>query len=78
MKSIERINSVFPFQDEPFHAGPEAFDYSDEAKAEFFKRYGYTMPPNLELVRNDPKNGSTCLTSSRAHFLTDGGRYTKL
>jgi hypothetical protein len=55
MKSIERINSVFPFQDEPFHAGPAAFDYSDDAKAEFVKRYGYTMPANLELVRNDPK-----------------------
>ena len=28
MKAIQRIYSLFPFQDEPFHAGPGAFDYS--------------------------------------------------
>jgi len=53
LKTIDRINSVFPYQDEPFHAGPEAFDYSDDAKAEFVKRYGYTMPLKPELVRNE-------------------------
>jgi hypothetical protein len=26
MKAIRGIYSVFPFQDEPFHAGPGAFD----------------------------------------------------
>ena len=55
LKSIERVNSVFPFQDEPFHANPESFDYSDEAKAKFVKDYGYAMPLSVELVRNDPK-----------------------
>ena len=55
MKEIKRIHSVFPFQDEPFHAGPEAFDFSVDAKLEFDKRYGYEMPSSLDAVRNDPK-----------------------
>jgi hypothetical protein len=32
MKAIQRLYSVFPFQDEPFHASPASFDYSAEAK----------------------------------------------
>ncbi len=55
LKEIEKINYVFPFQDEPFHAGPESFDYSDDAKAAFAKLYGYDLPLNPALVRNDPK-----------------------
>src|SRR5665213_316632 len=55
IKDIKRIYTVFPFQDEPFHAVPESFDYSDYAKAEFNKRYGYSMPASPESVRKDPK-----------------------
>jgi len=55
VKEIRRIYSLFPFQDEPFHAGPGAFDYSSDAKAEFSRRYGYAMPASLDSVRNDPK-----------------------
>lgn len=55
MKDIGRIYSVFPFQDEPFHAGPAAFDNSDDAKAEFRKRYGYELPADPDSVRADPK-----------------------
>lgn len=55
MKGINRIYSVFPFQDEPFHAGPDSFDYSEPAKAEFRRRYGYPMPANVETARHDPK-----------------------
>ena len=55
LKEIERINYVFPFQDEPFHAGPESFDYSPAARAEFNRQYGYDMPGNPELARQDPK-----------------------
>lgn len=55
IRGIQRISTVFPFQDEPFHSGPESFDYSKYAKAEFNKRYGYSMPASLESVRNDPK-----------------------
>ena len=55
LKEIERINYVFPFQDEPFHAGFESFDYSLEAKVEFNRRYGYNMPESLEFAAVDPK-----------------------
>jgi hypothetical protein len=34
MKGIERIYSVFPFQDEPFHAGPASFDIINHEAAE--------------------------------------------
>ena len=33
LKEIDHLHSVFPFQDEPFHAGPESFDYSDEGRS---------------------------------------------
>jgi hypothetical protein len=55
LKGIEAIYSVFPFQDEPFHAGPASFDYSDDAKGEFRRRYQYDMPTSLDSVRGDPK-----------------------
>lgn len=55
LKQIRRPYAVFPFLDEPFHAGPLSFDLSDFAKAEFYKRYGYAMPDSLASVRNDPR-----------------------
>jgi hypothetical protein len=55
IKNIKQIDAVFPFQDEPFHAGPASFDYSSYAKAEFYKQYGYPMPDSLGIVKNDPK-----------------------
>jgi hypothetical protein len=55
IQGIRRIATVFPFQDEPFHAGPESFDYSDDARAVFRKRYGYSMPLSAESARKDPK-----------------------
>ena len=54
VKEIERIHTVFPFKDEPFHAGPESFDYSAEAKAEYKRQHGYDMPLSLESVKDDP------------------------
>jgi hypothetical protein len=73
MKGIERLYSVFPFQDEPFHAGPASFDYSDDAKAEFRKRYGYEMPPSPDSVRADPKKWLDLLNFQSATF-PDGWR----
>ena len=73
LKKIERVNSVFPFQDEPFHAGPESFDYSDDAKVEFGKRYGYTMPLNPESVRNEPKKWLDLL-NFQSNTFRDGWR----
>jgi hypothetical protein len=55
IRHIEGLHSIFPYQDEPFHAGPGMFDYSEDAQAEFFKRFGYRMPLSLDSVRDDPK-----------------------
>jgi hypothetical protein len=73
MKAIRRIYSVFPFQDEPFHAGPGAFDYSSEAKAEFNRRYGYAMPASLDSVRGDPRQWLDLLNFQSETF-RDGWR----
>jgi hypothetical protein len=73
MKAIQRIYSVFPFQDEPFHASPAAFDYSSEAKAEFNRRYGYAMPASLDSVRSDPKQWLDLLNFQSETF-RDGWR----
>ena len=60
MKAIRRIYSVFPFQDEPFHASPGAFDYSSDAKAEFNRRYGYpdAGQPGFRAERPEAMAGS--------------------
>jgi hypothetical protein len=73
MKTIQRVYTVFPFQDEPFHAGPSAFDFSSDAKAEFNRRYGYGMPASLEAARNDPKQWLDLLNFQSETF-RDGWR----
>ena len=73
MKAIQRIYSVFPFQDEPFHANPGAFDYSSDAKAEFSRRYGYAMPGSLDSVRSDAKQWLDLLNFQSETF-RDGWR----
>jgi hypothetical protein len=55
IKNFKNIYSVFPFVDEPFHAGPESFDLSEYAKARFRNVHGYPMPLDLDSVRNNPK-----------------------
>jgi hypothetical protein len=55
LKDLKQVYSVFPFQDEPFHAGSASFDYSRYAKTEFFNRYGYPMPDSPGTVKDDPK-----------------------
>lgn len=73
LKKIERIHSVFPFKDEPFHAGPESFDYSAAAKAEFKRRYGYYMPDSLGSVKDDPRRWLDFLNFQSTSF-SDGWR----
>ena len=73
IKEIQRIYTVFPFQDEPFHAGPASFDFSEDAKAEFKKRYGYEMPPSLDSARGDSKKWLDLLNFQSATF-RDGWR----
>jgi hypothetical protein len=55
VKELDAIRYIFPFQDEPFHAGPESFDHSRYAKNEFKKRFGYEMPDSLPAVKSDCK-----------------------
>ena len=73
MKTIRRLYSVFPFQDEPFHASPGAFDYSSDARAEFNRRYGYAMPASLDSARGDPKQWLDLLNFQSETF-RDGWR----
>lgn len=55
LKDIPRLYNVFTYQDEPFHWGPRSFGFSEDVKAEFRKRYGYDLPPDLDSIRNEPK-----------------------
>lgn len=55
LKEIKNLSTVFPFQDEPFHAGPASFDCSTYAQAEFQKQYGYPMPLNVDSARIYPR-----------------------
>lgn len=55
LKGMPNLYNVFPYQDEPFHWGPQSFCFSDTARDAFKKRYGYDMPPDLESVRDNPR-----------------------
>lgn len=55
VKGIPNIYNVFCYHDEPFHAGPESFDYSEDVKRAFKKRYGYGLPPDIESARKNPR-----------------------
>jgi len=49
------LHNMFCYQDEPFHAGPESFDLSDEAMYQFRKRFGYELPLDVGAARNSPR-----------------------
>lgn len=55
VKGIPNLYNVFCYQDEPFHAGPESFDYGDYVRREFRERYSYELPADIEAARRDPK-----------------------
>lgn len=73
LASIPRLYNVFTYQDEPFTAGPKSFGYNDEVKAEFKKRYGYDLPPDLDSVRGDPRKWQDVIDFRTAKF-PDGWR----
>jgi len=73
IQNVKSIYSVFPFVDEPFHAGPESFDLSEYAKARFRNVYGYPMPLDLDSVRNDPKRWLDLL-NFQSNTFRDGWR----
>lgn len=52
---LPQLYNIFCYQDEPFHAGPQSFDFSAEAQREFRSRYGYEMPLEVEAARTSPK-----------------------
>ena len=52
---IQGLDYIFCYQDEPFHAGPQSFDFSVETKQEFRKRFGYEMPLDMAAARESPK-----------------------
>jgi hypothetical protein len=49
------LYNMFCYQDEPFHASPRCFDFSEDARLEFRKRFGYEIPTDIEAARKSPK-----------------------
>ena len=73
LKTIPRLYNVFPYQDEPFHWGPQSFGYNDEVKVEFKKRYGYDLPPDLDSIRSDARKWLDVI-NFRSDYFPDGWR----
>ena len=73
LESIPRLYNAFIYQDEPFHWGPKSFGYNREVKAEFHKRYGYELPPDLDGVRADPRKWNDVI-DFRSSYFPDGWR----
>ena len=67
--ALQRVH----LQDEPFHAGPKSFGYNAEVKAEFKKRYGYDLPPDLDSIRDEPKEWLDVI-NFRSDYFPDGWR----
>ena len=73
LEAIPNLYNVFTYQDEPFHWGPQCFGYNDEVKAEFKKRYGYDLPPDLDSIRDNPRIWLDVINFRSAYF-PDGWR----
>lgn len=54
ISELQAIDYVFPYIDEPFHRKPY-LDYSKATRAEFRRRYGYSMPKSFEEACRKPK-----------------------
>ena len=73
LEAIPNLYNAFIYQDEPFHWGPKSFGYNGEVKAEFQKRYGYALPPDLESIRDDPRKWGDVIDFRSSNF-PDGWR----
>ncbi len=73
LKNIPRLYNAFIYQDEPFHWGPQSFGNNPEVKAEFEKRYGYELPPDLDSIRDDPRKWGDVI-DFRSGYFPDGWR----
>lgn len=69
-KAFTPLDYLLIYQDEPFHAGPESFDYGEDVTREFQRRYGYTMPPDLESARKFPRVWQDVLDFRSSEFRT--------
>ncbi len=72
-KNLDGLYNALVFQDEPFHEGPASFGYNAEVRAEFERRYGYALPPDLESIRSDPRKWADVL-NFRSSYFPDGWR----
>ena len=72
-KDLDGLYNVLIYQDEPFHWGPQSFGYNPEVRAEFERRYGYALPPDLESIRSDPRKWGDVL-NFRSSYFPDGWR----
>ncbi len=73
LKDVPRLYNAFTYQDEPFHWGPQSFGYGEEVRAEFQRRYGYELPPDLDSIRDDPRKWLDVINFRSANF-PDGWR----
>jgi len=73
LKNIPRLYNVFTYQDEPFHGGPQSFGYNKYVGAEFKKRYGYELPPDIESIRSNPEKWLDVI-NFRTDYFPDGWR----
>ncbi len=72
-EGIPNLYNAFIYQDEPFHWGPKSFGFSDDVKAEFKKRHGYDLPPDLGSIRDDPRKWLDVINFRSSNF-PDGWR----
>jgi hypothetical protein len=73
VKRLGGVDSLFCYQDEPFHASPACFDLSEAAKGKFQKRFGYRMPLDLAALRDSPKEWLDLINFQSSSF-ADGWR----
>ena len=73
LKNLTGVYNALIYQDEPFHGGPQSFGYNPEVKAEFERRYGYALPPDLESIRGDARTWADVL-NFRTSYFPDGWR----
>ena len=73
LKDLTGVYNALIYQDEPFHWGPQSFGYNAEVKAEFARRYGYDLPPDLESIRGDARKWADVL-NFRSSYFPDGWR----
>lgn len=73
LEGLAGLSHAFTYQDEPFHWGPKSFGYNIEVRSEFKRRYGYELPPDLESIRDDPRQWLDVI-NFRSDYFADGWR----